>query len=167
MDFVGIIMSEINYVVDKLEVKFEGIFSLDDLYNTLKEFLEQSRYTVTEKAFEEKTKESLVVKWKSVKIMDEYTQFVIKSTIKCNGELIEVKKKQLYQGSLTLTLKSQIEKDFQDIWVGPVKRFIRGVYDKFIASQNFERLEHELKDDTFAVAEKARHYLNMKKFRER
>src|SRR3989344_7060783 len=115
-------MSETNYVIDKLEVKFDGIFSLDDLYHILKEFLEQYKYTVTEKAFEEKGKESLTVKWKANKVIDEYTQFIIKTSMKCNAQLIEIKNKQLYQGSLTFTLKSQIEKDFQDMWNGPVKQ---------------------------------------------
>ena len=158
-------MSEINYVVDKLEVNFEGIFSLDDLYHILKEFLEQHKYTVTERAFEEKTKESITVKWKSTRVIDEYTEFVIKSAIKCNAQLMEIKNKQLYRGALNLTLKSQIEKDYQDLWVGPVKQFFRGVYDKLIAGDRFEKLEGELKDETYALAARARHYLNMKKFR--
>ena len=158
-------MSEINYVIDKIEVKFDGIFSLDDLYQTLKEFLEQYKYTVTEKAFEEKGKESLTVKWKSTKVIDEYTQFVLKTAIKCNAQLIEVKNKQLYQGSLTFSLKAQIEKDFQDMWYGPAQQFMRGIYDKFIAGDRFEKLEAELKDEAFATIEKAKHYLNMKKFR--
>ena len=158
-------MSETNYVIDKLEVKFDGIFSLDDLYHILKEFLEQYKYTVTEKAFEEKGKESLTVKWKANKVIDEYTQFIIKTSMKCNAQLIEIKNKQLYQGSLTFTLKSQIEKDFQDMWNGPVKQFIRGIYDKFIAGDRFEKLEAELKAESYATIEKARQYLNMKKFR--
>ena len=78
---------------------------------------------------------------------------------------MEIKNKQLYRGALNLTLKSQIEKDYQDLWVGPVKQFFRGVYDKLIAGDRFEKLEGELKDETYALAARARHYLNMKKFR--
>lgn len=158
-------MSEVNYVIDKLEVKFDGIFNLDDLYHILKEFLEQNKYTLTERAFEEKTKESITVKWKATKIIDEYTQFIIKTAIKCNAQSIEIKNRQLYQGTLELMLKAQIERDYQDIWVGPVKQFFRGVYDKLIAGDKFEKLEGELKEETYNVATRARQYLNMKKFK--
>lgn len=158
-------MSEINYVVDKLEVKFEGIFNLDDFYSVIKEFLEQLKYTVTEKTFEEKGKESFTVKWRSTKPIDEYTQFVIKSSLKCDVQSIEIKNKKLYQGSMTFTLKALLERDYQELWVGPVRTFMRGIYDKFIAGAKFDKLEAELKDETYSLAEKARHYLNMKKFK--
>lgn len=158
-------MSEVNYVIDKIGVKFEGIFNLDDFYDVLKDYLTEMGYSVTEREFVEKSKESLTVKWKATKPIDEYTNFVIKTGIKASIESIEIKNKQLYNGKMDFTLKAQIEKDFQDLWSGPVKRFIRGIYDKFIAGDKFEKFEAELKDDAYAVVEKARHYLNMKKFK--
>ncbi|MBU0929881.1 MAG: hypothetical protein KJ623_02320 [Nanoarchaeota archaeon] len=159
-------MSEVNYVIDKLGVKFEGIFNIDEFYDTLKEFLVDLGYTVTEREFAEKTKENLTVKWKSTKAVDEYTQFVIKCTLKCNIQSIEIKNKKLSQGTLDFTVKAQIEKDFQDLWSGPIKAFMRGVYDKFIAGDKFEKLEEELKEDSYKIVEKAKHYLNMKRFKE-
>lgn len=158
-------MSEVNYVIDKLGVKFEGIFNLDEFYSVLKDFLTQTGYIVTEREFAEKTKENLTVKWKSTKVVDEYTQFIIKSTIKCSIQNIEIKNKRLSQGTMDFTLKAQIEKDYQDLWAGPLKRFIRGVYDKFVAGDRFEKLESELKDESYSVVEKARQYLNMKQFK--
>ncbi|MDD5649916.1 MAG: hypothetical protein PHF86_05765 [Candidatus Nanoarchaeia archaeon] len=158
-------MSEVNYVIDKLGVKFEGIFNLDEFYDVLKDYLTSMGYNVTEREFEEKTKESLTVKWKATKPVDEYSNFVIKTKIKASVESIEIKNKQLYNGKMEFTLKAQLEKDFQDMWAGPVKRFIRGVYDKFIAGDRFDKLEAELKDDAYSVVEKARQYLNMKRFK--
>ncbi|MDD5132984.1 MAG: hypothetical protein PHD81_03375 [Candidatus Nanoarchaeia archaeon] len=159
-------MSEINYVIDKIEVKFKGAIDLNEFYHMLKDELETLGYSLQEKEFVEQQKEALTVKWKATRLVDEYTQFILKISLKAE-ELtkVDVKKKRLDKGHFNVSVKAQIERDYEDRWVGPIKTFIRGVYDRYLVPEKFNKLEAELKDDAYTIIERVKAYLNTIKIR--
>ena len=72
-------------------------------------------YFSRKKLLEEQGKESFTVKWKSTKPVDEYTQFVVKSVLKCNANSIEIKNKKLYQKISKMASKINIEQYLSEI----------------------------------------------------
>ncbi len=156
-------MGETEYVIDGLEVKYEGVSNIEEFHEFVRNILENLGYSITEKSHEESTNKKFVIKGKAEKPVDDYTKLKIKIGINASYENVEVKNKRMQKGNFKLKLKGVIERDFQDKWSSPIKRFLRGIYDKFISLDEKENYEEELKEDIYTVAEKAKRFFGMHK----
>lgn len=158
-------MAETEYIINGLVVKYEGVASIEDFYKFINSELKKLGYTIIEKEHEEKGVNKFVTKGKAEKAIDEYTKLVIKFNVSSSHENVEVKNKTMQEGSFSLKLKALIERDFQDKWASPMKRFFRGIYDKYIATDKKEDYESEIKDDVYSITEKAKRYFGMHKLK--
>jgi len=155
-------MSEIYYVVDKLAVEKEGVFDLQALYNVITDKLESLGYDLTQREVQRKAGK-LSVSWKCTKEIDDYVQFIIKVKVESATNPVEIGSKKLEEGSITVKFRAQIEKDYEDRWAGPIRRFFRDLYDAFLAADRFKKLENQLKHETYEVAEVIEKFLAIKK----
>lgn len=164
-------MAELDFVVTDLKLTKEGVFNFNDLYKTIKEWLSFHKYDFFEKNYFDVTKidaKDIKIKFETEKTIDEYTKFVMEFTIKVIDHkfvLSADKKKKLVKGTLTISLGSAIQSDYSGEWEDkPLKKFIRGVYDKFIEGDKRARLHNELKEETYSFYNEIKAFLNMQRF---
>ncbi len=156
-------MAEVEYIVDGLEVAYEGVSNLNDFYEFIRSTLSSMGYNITEKEHAEKGEGNFSVKSKGERFIDDYTKFVLKVGISSSYSDVIVKGKKMQKGSFKLKIKALIERDYQGKWASPYKRFFRGVYDKYIKISKKRLFEQEIKEDVNALAEKAKRYFGMHK----
>ncbi len=156
-------MGEVEYIIDSLEVKYEGVSNIEEFYEFVRSSLESLGYGLTEKEHIEEGTKKFSIKCKAEKPVDDYTMFIIKTGVAASYEHVEVKNKKMQKGVFKLKMKAIIGRDYQDRWDGPVSRLLRGIYDKYIAIGKKKNHEADLKEDVYTVAEKAKKYFGMHK----
>ncbi len=165
-------MAEINYVVRDLKLSHEGVFDLKELYKLMKGWFNLHKFDFYEKEYFDVLKtdaKDIKLKWEVERKIDDYTKFVIETDIKINDHrIVEVKKgdkkAKLSSGGLIIKFTSYLRQDYQEKWEGPVKKFVRGLYDKFIYKERYERYEEEIKEETYNIFNEVKAYLNLQKF---
>lgn len=161
-------MAEYDYVVRDIEVKKKGEYDLKELYTTLKDWLNEHGYDIIEKEYEDllETGKDLRIKWKAMKKLDDYTQFVIEVTIKVKDwKEVEAEAHKLVSGNLEIKFESYFEKDYEERWeLRPLQKFMRGVFDKFVLRSKWERLEKDLKEETFQLRDLSKQFLDLIKY---
>ena len=165
-------MVEIDYCVRDLTVSHKGIFDFNELYKVMKDWFNLHKYEFYEVEYHDvlKTDEKDIrCKWVAERKVDEYTKFAIEIEIKLdNHKLVEVKKSgkkaKLSSCSLKVIITSYLKQDYQEKWEGPVKKFVRGLHDKFISKEKYSRYEDDLKEETYNIFNEIKAYLNLQKF---
>lgn len=164
-------MPEIDLVVSELKLTKEGVFNFEDLYRTIKEWLNFHKYDYYERNYVDITKlesKDINIKFESEKKVDDYTKFVLEFSVKVKDHKIILsadKKKKLVQGVLTISIGSGIQTDFSGEWEdNPMKKFFRGIYDKFVEGNKRAMLNSELKEETYSFYNELKAFLNLQRF---
>jgi len=162
-------MPEIDVVVDKLSITKEATFEIDKLYEFMRDWFNRKNYDFYEKDYGEKLKaegfKDNKIKWKTERKVDDYIKFTIKVTIKCSDiKEVRLKKCIACKGKLTISLKSELQVDYDDRWKSPsFLKFTRGIFDKFIMKDRYVRYNTELKDETYDLFNQIKAFLNLQK----
>lgn len=162
-------MAERDYIIPEILLKKEAIINIKDLYSLIKEWVVNRGYDLLEKEHHAKSKEEskdLEIKLVAEKKVDDYTKFMIEVKIKGNNlrEVI-LKKKKAIKGLISIKLESYLEKDYEDVWeVKPLPKFFRGLYDKFVLKNKFDKYSDELKKETYMLGDEIKAFLNLHKF---
>ncbi len=133
-------MGEIEIIVDKLRLQFEGLFSVKDFYFMIDEFFEDRNYDrreirhIERVAAEGKYIEFEWLPWKK------YTDYV-KSEIRIRAVLSDIKeveidkdgsKIKLNKGNIKIVLDGYLTTDYENRWESqPMFIFLRTLFDKY------------------------------------
>lgn len=162
-------MSEKDYVIKKgqLNLVFAGVLSINEFYTTIKEWFLNNGYDLEEKEYTKEPSDSgfkYTIEFEGTKKIDDYSQYHIKVKIKFLNAVKE--KRTLEKGKLNVGFISYNESDYEDKWEGPMlKKFTRGLFDKFFGKDKFVKYEEELKEETHDLFNKMKSFLNLQKFR--
>ena len=164
-------MSETDYVVreGELEVSQESLFNFNDFYKTMKDWFKENLYTLVEKKYAEvikgKTK-TFKIKWEGGKYLDDFTKMVIVMKIKvANAQQVEYKKEKLTKGTISILFESYLETDYENKIEGkPSQKFWRGIQEKFFAPNKRVQFEKDVKEDTYALYNRIKSFLNIQKY---
>ncbi|MEK6973995.1 MAG: hypothetical protein AABW41_02045 [Nanoarchaeota archaeon] len=164
-------MTEVDIVVSELKITKEGVFDFDSLYKTFKDWLNLHQFDFFEKNYIDITKvesKEIKIKFESEKKIDEYLKFGLEFTIKVSDFKIVLsadKKKKLVKGALNISISSAIQSDYAGEWEGkPFKKFMRGIYDKFIEGDKRARLNSQIKEETYSLYNEIKAFLNLQRF---
>ena len=132
-------MSETDSVLKEIKLSKDGVFDLDSLYKLIKDWIDFHKYDFYERNYSDIFKgdsKDIKVKFETEKKFDSYVKYKIDISLSVKDHRIVLsadKKKKLVKGNLSIGIEANIESDYGENWEGnPMKKFIRGVYDKFI-----------------------------------
>ena len=155
----------------ELKISKDGVFNFEDLYRTVKDWLNLNKYEFFEKNYSEISKgdsKDIKAVFTCEKKIDDYLKSSLSISMKVNDHRIVIssdKKKRLVKGLLEISINSSITSDYQEQWEGkPLKKFIRGVYDKFVEGDRRSRVDKEIKEETYALFNEIKAFLNLQRF---
>ncbi len=165
-------MVEADWIIrgDNLVIQKKAQFSMIDLYRTLKAWFDLHGYVFHEKEYDDVVrgdKKSVTIKWAGQKYLDNYTRLILELSISLKDyEIIETKQGKTVEGALKIKYEAYIETDYEERWSNsPIYKFVRGVFDKFLATGRRERYEKEIKEDAHDIFNRTKSYLNLQKFK--
>ncbi|HLC57067.1 MAG TPA: hypothetical protein VJH95_00690 [Candidatus Nanoarchaeia archaeon] len=158
-------MGEIDYVVPRVSVEWNGKLDLKEVYTFIKGWLVDKKYDLAENEYSNTETEEgniLHVRWWAFKKIDDYSKFNI--DVIFTGKKLKVvnaKKHVLIEGDINIDFESYIERDYENVWgVRPGQRFIREVMDKFFLKGRFDKYHEELREETLTLREEIKKHLN-------
>jgi len=162
-------MTESDKIIRDKSVSRENVvLNISKFYKMAKKYLaEEKGYTdFNEKSYEDSVSDGLKstkIKFEAKKKVDDYTEFKLELTIKMsNYKYVAVKGDKLAKGNLKIEFEASLENDYTEKWEDNLfKKFVRGVYDRFILGSHFNKLEDELKEECLDAIDMIKSYLNM------
>ena len=153
-------------------IKHKGIFSLDELYKAIKDWLNFEGYgdeskTFIEELYVERIKgdaKQIEIKWKAEKFMGEYFSSIIKITFYVVGLQdveIEVEGKKIGTQKLDLTLKlsAELKSNRQDKFKND---FIRNIYEKYVIKERIEGTAGAIYNKAYGLADEIKRFLELR-----
>lgn len=162
-------MAEKDFVILKgdLTLAYSGTLSLEELFQTIKEWFLDRGYDFDEKGYQKTPTEkgfNYKLSLEGYKKITEYVEIHIKVSVKFNN--VEQKKGKLATGDLKVGFECYNKMDYEDRWEGTVlKKFTRGLHDKFFGKDKFVKFEQELKEESYDLFDKIKAYLNLQKYK--
>lgn len=158
-------MTEIDRVLPPINIYFEGNLDVKELYKLVKDFLSKKKYDINEKWHDYSEGGKLKMKWEGEQNMNDYTQFVMKVTVKGSKiKKVKLKKKEAFSGKFDIEIEAEIHKDYQDYYEGkPIIKFFRELFDHTIKKPEFSKLGTQLKDESYALFDEIKAYLGLQK----
>jgi hypothetical protein len=162
-------MAELDTIYET-KIKYTGLFSFNDLYNLLYDFLTDYNYFVTEEGYTEKVRaegKEIEVKWLCLKKVTDYFRYRIKITMRL-FRLLEVeitkegKKVKMNKGDLEIKFTAILERDYENKFeISPFHKFLRAVYEKYIIKNRIEQMEDKLVEETLTFVNNTKAYLEL------
>ncbi len=166
-------MTQRETVASGLKIKQRSVFNLDELYKIMWRWFELYGYDMQELEYRdslEGNSKHLEIKWKSIKRIDDYLQFVIITNFLILGlENVEVEQEgvkiKTNKGEVEINFSAILEKDYEDKWTDSgYSRVIRDVYDKYVIKNRIETLEGELYEEIYKLIDEVKAFLNLHRF---
>ncbi|MEM0230873.1 MAG: hypothetical protein QXW00_03830 [Candidatus Woesearchaeota archaeon] len=166
-------MSEQMPVVQGRVIKYSGLFSFNELYRIINEWLKEKGYDRREIKNEEHVKQSgkfIDIDMMPFKKMSDYAKSVIRLQIIIRDlKDVEVEidghKALLNQGEMEVKVDSYLETDYEGRWEQtPFYFFMRTVYDKFFYKNYTQHFENIVSSDTADIEATIKSFLNMYRF---
>lgn len=135
------ISAEKELIINNRELKYQGIFHIDELFATINRALEERGYTKREKKTEEfvmETGRKTYIELRPYKVKTNYLALMLKMKINVDNvqevvEKIDHAKIRFQQGSITIYFDAWVLTDWQERWnMSPVKFFLKGFINKFL-----------------------------------
>jgi len=163
-------MSEKDYVLRAKKLKIEATFQILDVYNLTKDWFNEHNYDLLEKEYHDITKKQTIkeglIKFEAEKKVDEYVKFHIDLDVKVTKcKEVKIKDKVYFHGDLEFEFDVYLEKDYQERWEAPLRHFVRGISDKFVFGNKYDRYSNELKEEVEILSNEIKSYLNLYKFK--
>lgn len=158
---------------DKLfesKIKSSGIFDFAEFYKFCYDWLtEETELNIfSEDKYVEKLSgdsKNIDIEWTGKRKVTDYFRFEMKVKFRIIGlKKIEItrdgRKQKTNEGSVEVSIKSSLERDYEGKYeTGPFKRFLRGVYDKWIIPGRIDQMEDKLVGDSNEFLEEAKAFL--------
>lgn len=162
-------MSETDRVIRAKVISRENAtISIPEFYKTVKNYLKKEKgYTdFNEKEYSDSTSNGLKstkIKLEVGKKIDDYTKFKIEVGINMNNyKPIIVKGERLVKGNFKMEFNAFLENDYKGKWEDDfLKKFSRGLYDKFILGFHFNKLGDEVKEECLDLIDEVKSYMGM------
>lgn len=166
-------MAERDYIVDKLSLTYEGLFSVKDLYKMIDEWFRWKGYDKREKKNieiinpEGKYIELVLEPWKKV---TDYAKNVIGIRIQMfDIKEVEVEKDntkiKLNQGKVHFVFDGILETDYEARWEGkPIFYFLRTVFDKYFYKPFTQGFQAGVAADVKDLHGQIKAFLNLYRF---
>ena len=164
------ISAEKELIINNRELKYQGIFHVDELFGSINRALEERGYTKREKKSEETVTETgrkTHIELRPYKIKTDYLAMMLK--IKINlGNVQEVVEKvdqikiRFQQGQVNIYFDAWLLTDWQQRWnMSPVTFFLKGFINKFLYVFPLEAgAPGEVASDTAYVYARIKNLLN-------
>jgi len=166
-------MSEQKIIVDNLELRYEGLLSIKDLYKLIDDWLKENGYDKVEKLNMEKVSEG----GKYIELVlepEKYLTDFIKNIIKIrligrNIKEVEVerdgKKEMMNEGEIYIRFDAVLETDYEGRWEQrPTFYFLRVLVDKYVYKFYTGKYEAGLKKDLMELHTQIKSFLNLYKY---
>ncbi|MBS3172387.1 hypothetical protein J4438_02305 [Candidatus Woesearchaeota archaeon] len=163
-------MSEIVPVVST-KIKDKGVFSMDNLYKGLKDWLVQEGYgdeatNFKEDFYVERIKgdfKQLEIGWKGEKVVTSYFANQIKISIRVTSlKDVEIekdgKKFETNKVDIDIKIESNFIKDRENRWTSD---FFRNLYEKYIIKERAEDYMEDLYNKTYSLANEVKKFLEL------
>ncbi len=149
---------EKNLVINNRELKYKGIFRVDDLFHTINQALKEKQYEKNEKKTEEIVSEAGKKTYLELRPFKQKTNYVIleikiKITLDNVTETIEEVqgvKKKFQNGDVSVVFDSWIMTDYENRWsMKPLVYFLKSIINKYVYTFPLEAgFPSELAGDT-------------------
>lgn len=166
-------MSEIRTIVDHLIVGYSGLFSLSDLYRTIREWFNNKGYCYVEIQNTEnvmQTGKEIYISIEPFNKISDYSKIVIRVQIHAM-ELVDVivkvdeKKKRMNKAKIKVVLDGYLVTDYENKWEStPLQVFIRTLYDKFLFKSRTSEAENMIQEDVENLRGTIKSFLNLYKY---
>jgi len=156
----------------KQRVKQVGYWNYTELYNLCFDWLKDNGYNTKENEYTEKQKpngKEIILKWVAKKKVTDYLMNVIELEWHILGmKDVEVeedgKKVGTNKGEVKIDFTVDLEKDYEENWdKKPIWKFMRGVYDKYVARTTIDEYEDRIEDDALEFIAQVKGFLRLHK----
>lgn len=163
-------MGEIRSVPGKESIKYDGLFSLKDLYKLLNQIIDDRGYIPVEASVEEsveKTGKSIEADLEPFKKLTDYAKSVIKIKIRVSDckevEVTRDKKKQkLNKGKILIEFDPYLETDYEHRWeTTPYLYVLRTLFEKYVYTPFLSNFSQQIIDDTDFIKSQVKSFLNL------
>lgn len=163
-----------DYIIPpSLKLKQKAIFNFDELYKAMFRWFELYHYDFHEREYRDSVEPSgkhIEVRWYAEKKIDDYVKFAIEFDYLILGlqdiviEREDGRKTKTNKGEVTIRITTYLLKDSENKWnKGPMIRFMRAVYDRFIIRTRLEGYEFELYNEIHKLIAEAKAFLALHK----
>ncbi|MBT3395380.1 hypothetical protein HOA59_03525 [archaeon] len=167
-------MSESIPICSGLKLKWKGPFDMDELYKSIKYWLDYNGYGDERKSFKEERyverskgdSKQLEIGWKAEKQVGDYFSYVIELTYFVIGlKKIKIQKDgkefTTSQADLELRLSAKLVKDPKNKWKNEI---MRGFYERFIIPQRIEDHKIALYQKIYSLHDEIKTFLELHKY---
>lgn len=166
-------MAEQKLVVEGLELSYEGLFDVKELYKTVDDYLKETAYDKVEKINAEYVKPEgkyIELTLEPNKKISDYVQYRIRMRVYItNLKDVEVekdgKKQKLNHGKVYIRFDAILETDYEHRWEQrPLFFFLRVLVDKYVYKFYTGKYEGDLKTDLTNLHTRIKAFLNLYRY---
>jgi len=159
-------MVEVDVVLNDIKVTKQGYLDVKDLYKLTNNLLKNMKYSLILEKEHAVTNNKVKMKIEAKKAINDYTRFALKVTIEgSNLKKVKLKQKETYEGTFSVKLDAEIEKDYEDTYEGkPIFKFFREFFDYIAKASDFNRFNKMIKNDLFSLRDEIKSYFEIEKF---
>ena len=166
-------MAEVDIIVDKLRLQFEGLFSVKDLYYMIDQWFEERNYDRRElRHIERVTPEGKYIEFEMLP-WKKYTDYA-KCEIRIRLVMDEIKeveiekdgsKVKLNQGKLKAVFDGYLSTDYENRWESkPIFFFIRTLFDKYFYKPFTVGFQNNVQADVKEIYDQIKGFLNLYRY---
>ncbi len=149
-------MAYMDFPKRDITTKFHGTFILNDLYKKVTSWAKKNQYDAEEQTYDTKKdgkEQHLKLIIELDKKVSDYAKIGMFVKIICTDiKNIKQKNKIVQEGEVTVLLTTYVKKDYEDTWSRrATPRFLREIYDKYIAGAQFDKFEKAIADDVLSL----------------
>jgi hypothetical protein len=161
------------HVVTTAGVSYSGVFDFKNFYAQLYDIITGLGYVVEERKMidtQHDTGKRIDFVWECNKTVDDYSQLQINIVVMVlNMVDVEAKKAdqkiRVQKGDVTIDFKARLFTDYKNKWeMNPIFKFMKVVYDKYLYAAQFATWQDRVWNETYAVANEIKSFLNMHRF---
>jgi len=167
-------MAEKYLVLEQLKIEYNGIFSVQELYQIIDKYFREKGYDKRELRHHEHVTENgkyieiELMPWKKISdyVKNEIRIYITIYNLK--DVIIEQKGKKIpmQRGELNVVVDAFLNTDYENRWeTTPFYYFLRVVFDKYIYKGYIDGFEEKLKEDTSGLISTLKSYLNLYKYK--
>jgi len=154
----------------EMKVKHSGVFDFKDVYGFVYTWFTDNEYQVEEKLYSEKSKgdqKELEVSWTVRRKVSDYFRFIIKADYRVlrmtNVDIMKDGVKVIMnKGDFEVKFQGILERDYENRWENTAfLRFLRGIYDRYIAKSTREGYEGQLIGDVQEIVSQTKAFLSL------
>jgi len=166
-------MTERKIVIDTLQLNYQGLFNMNELYIVIDKWFREKGYDKYEKKnFEHVYKDGkqIEIEMEPWKKTTDYAKCIIKTNILVTNLKEVVVKKDGFnvktnQGKILITFMGFLETDYEGRWESKAwVFFLRSLFDQYIYRVHTDKFESYVAEDTTHLYNTIKAYLNIQRY---